>query len=267
MIAPDVLVAHSMAWTEGLFGVLVVGAVALLDVHLARPSRRSAIALLLVAAAAPMTRYAGLAVPIAVAFMLLVAGHERTHLRRWGHAALIGGGALLPFLLWVTVSGHGVARSGSGPSWHPPDHAEIRRGFAVVAGWFHVTGPRAWKFGVLVLALVFVAALANGVRRLLQHSAEASTADQTTTTTATGIETIATETSPAHAHRRRHGDQLSDHRGAVAAVHRRRHPVRRTAAHPDPPDGCDRSAARCGQHRQDGARAPLRCSSPRCCRS
>ncbi len=173
VLAPDVLVAHSMAWTEALFGLLLVSAVALLDAHLTSPSPANAGGLILVAAAAPLARYAGIAVPVGVVIALLVAGPQPSRWRRLGHAALIGGPALLPLLAWVTVSGHGVARGSAGSSWHPPDGEEIRRGFAVSASWLDATGPQAWEVGALVLAALTATAVANGVRLLRRRSAVA----------------------------------------------------------------------------------------------
>lgn len=165
VLAPDLLVAHSMAWTEGLFGLLTVGAVAMLDRHLGRPTRASAVGLVLVAAAAPMTRFAGVAVPLAVALALLVWGRGPSLVRRAGRAAVLGGGALVPVLLWVGL-GHGVARSGSGLVWHRPDVAQIHQGFAVVAGWSHVGGPRAWQVGAAALIAVTSVAVAGAARQL-----------------------------------------------------------------------------------------------------
>jgi hypothetical protein len=153
-LAPDVLIANSMAWTEGLFALEVVATVVLLDRHLTRPRRANAAGLLVVAAAAPMTRYAGVAVPVAVALSLVIAGQGRS--RRWRDAALLGGGALVPLIMWVTLSGHGVGRGSAGLLWHPPNPSEIHQGFAVVAGWLHITGQRAWQIGALLVSAVAV---------------------------------------------------------------------------------------------------------------
>jgi len=164
-LAPDVLIANSMAWTEGLFGLEVVATLVLLDRHLTCRRRANAAALVVVAAAAPLTRYAGIAVPVAVALSLVIAGQGRT--RRWRDAALLGGGALVPLIMWVTLSGHGVGRGSAGLLWHPPDALEIHQGLAVVAGWLHITGPRAWQIGavlVCAVSVVVVVTFARGVR-------------------------------------------------------------------------------------------------------
>ncbi len=165
-LAPDVLVAHSMVWTEGLFGLSVVATILLLDRHLTRPCRASAAALVAAAAAAPLIRYAGIAVPVAVGLSLVIGGQGR--LKRWRDAAVLGGGSLVPLILWLTLSGHGLGRGSGGLIWHRPDAPQIKEGFAVVAGWFSISGSRAWQVGALLVLLVAVAglvAMACGILR------------------------------------------------------------------------------------------------------
>ncbi|MDQ6697347.1 MAG: hypothetical protein M3Z46_07800, partial [Actinomycetota bacterium] len=166
-LAPDVLIAHAMVWTESLFGACIVGTVFLLERHLNRPRRSGAAALLAVAAAAPLIRYAGIAVPVAVALVILIEDQDRS--RRWRDAVLLGGGALVPLILWVTLSGRGVGRGSAGLVWHPPDAPQIHQGFAAIARWLHITGSRAWQLGALFVLLVALAmcigAVSGGVER------------------------------------------------------------------------------------------------------
>jgi len=162
-LAPDLLRDDSMVWSEGLFGLVLLAGVVLTDRLLRAPSRAVRWALVAVAAAAPLVRFVGVAVPLGVALAVLAFGGGSVW-RRGRSAAGLAGVSLVPIAVWVGVSA-GVGRGGSLLQWHPPPTRKWFDGLTALGTWTGVTvGPWRWALGVVVLVVLLAVAVVVAVR-------------------------------------------------------------------------------------------------------
>jgi hypothetical protein len=149
LCAPDFVRVHSMAWSEPvLLAAIAAGSLALAE-HLARPTRRATwVALLALAAAAPMARYAGVAFVVAVVVALGVR-------RRWRDAGWAAAAGLLPLAGWLAY-GAQAASTGRVLAWHPPSWDALSDQVArTTTFWLSGYGPR---FALAAAALLLLAA-------------------------------------------------------------------------------------------------------------
>src|SRR4051812_38866053 len=157
-LAPDLLRNDSMVWSEGLFGLLLLAAVVLTERLLRAPSRAVRWGLVAVAAAAPLVRFVGVAVPLGVALLVVAFGAGPLR-RRLRSGALLAGAALVPLGVWVVVSA-GVGRGDSLLRWHPPPARKWFDGLTALGTWTGLSeGPQRWALGVLVLVVLLVVGL------------------------------------------------------------------------------------------------------------
>ena len=135
LTSPDLLLVHSMAWSEPLFLVACLAALLLLDADRRTPRNSTRVGAAVAAALALLTRFVGIAVAVTGAGALLVPRGERVALRL-RRAALFTAAALLPMALWLVrnawVSGGSVDRSFT---LHPAPGRMLHEAAATVSSW------------------------------------------------------------------------------------------------------------------------------------
>ena len=156
-VANDLVVAHSMVWTEPLYLTLTLAGLLALAVAIERQS----LALLGVAAGlagcTAIVRYVGVA-NMAVVSLAALLWWPASWWRRVSTAAVISLVAAIPLAV-VTVSGGGTdAATGSRQiAWHPIDSVDLRSLASVVVKWVTPLSDAAfltvlWLIGFAVLA-------------------------------------------------------------------------------------------------------------------
>jgi 4-amino-4-deoxy-L-arabinose transferase-like glycosyltransferase len=155
------LVSYQVASSESVFTPLCLAAIGLLVAHLATGRRWPLVAWVAVAALAAITRFTGLAVigTGVVALLLWTAGSWRARTVR---AALLGGAALVPFVVWMTQDALGAPGGAGSLSYHPPEYSQIFVHLSNFAnggrGWVSFE-PTTWPGPVRVLVAVGVLTL------------------------------------------------------------------------------------------------------------
>ena len=132
----DLLTIHSMAWSEPLFIVLSLVALALMAAYAQRQSCSLLLAAAAATAAATLTRYAGLslvATGVTVAALLTRAKLAR----RVARCAMFAVPASVPFLCWMIrnalVAGKTTGRT---LRYHPMTLLDVQIGLKTVSLWF-----------------------------------------------------------------------------------------------------------------------------------
>lgn len=152
------LQTYLFALSEPLYTALSVGAIFALATYLRSPGARPLAALTLLASAAALTRFIGLAlVATSVVAVFALASGERA--RRIRHAA-IAALAAVPTIVWSLYSSSQAERSVLRVGWHPPDRSDLEGMVRTATEWFVPPGaPTALRLVVLA-AVVAVAAVA-----------------------------------------------------------------------------------------------------------
>lgn len=148
---------HSMAWSEGLFLALTLLSFLTLAVAVTRRSWTALMGAGLLAGAAGMARFAGVAV-VAAGSLALLFLWQGPFLRRLGVAALYGVLGVVPLALWLAGDLLGDGRvSGRQMAVHlfGADHA--RSALTTVAAWLSVPHEAAGIVKLAALALLAAA--------------------------------------------------------------------------------------------------------------
>jgi hypothetical protein len=166
--ATDLLAYHSAALSEPVFLLLALVALAALGGCLER--RRSLLLLgaALLAGAACLTRYVGLAVVAAGAVgLVLLASRRADGRRQWRGAIAFGALALAPLFGWLAwVSGKTGRATNREAVFHAPDLAYATRGLRNASTWvLPAEVPTPVRFGAAALAVLALVALAWRTRR------------------------------------------------------------------------------------------------------
>lgn len=159
--AHDLVVAHSMAWTEPLYLTLTLLGCLLLTHAIERENQRLLLTAALVAALSAMVRYIGVAniatVPLAV--LLWSRGTPTQRTRRALAVSVIAALPLAATLaitsLQASVSGGSGGIGNRRLGWHPLETTDVRSLVSVIARWVSPTQDAtliaAWSLGVAAL--------------------------------------------------------------------------------------------------------------------
>jgi hypothetical protein len=159
LVAPELLTAHAMVWSEPLMILALLGALHFSVVHLQSGRRGPLLAAGVCAALASLVRFAGLAVILGIALAMMASGSapRAIRLRR---AVIFSALSLLPALAWfvrnAVVVGVPTEKT---LDWHLPGIRHLDPAFVTIGKWLIPYAPVArWCGLVLVLAsLVFAA--------------------------------------------------------------------------------------------------------------
>lgn len=178
-VAHDLVVAHSMAWTEPLYLTLSLGGVLALGTAFDRRSALLLAVAVAAAAAAALTRYVGVANIGMVAITVL----RWWPASRWRRLIISGGVSAIaatPLFLALTLQ----AGAGDGAIanrrfvWHPVEGADLRVAASVATKWVtplsDATYVTAVWSAVLVVLLVFVLTLRSRRTQSAIESSESS---------------------------------------------------------------------------------------------
>ena len=123
----DLIAPATMAWSEPLQLVLMFGGITAYSRFLYSRSSVALVALLLICAALPLTRYVGLGIVLAIVFLLAREGWGRGF-ERWLIAAAVGAAGVIPVALWFVRNAQLVgAASEKQFGWHPPGDFHLRQ--------------------------------------------------------------------------------------------------------------------------------------------
>ncbi len=172
VMAPALLWTGVWAWSEGLFMVMSVACLVLLDRHRRTPAAATLVWAAVLAAAAALTRYSGVALIGTGALFLLWTGRAR-----WADAAkrCLGFVALaaMPVALWMLRNralGEGIVGERSPGQWTVGFN--VRRTASLLSAWVVPAGVEGvWAAGAWVLMV----GLAGGAVWLAVRSARAQT--------------------------------------------------------------------------------------------
>jgi hypothetical protein len=145
-----------MVWSEGIFGLALVATVLQTERYLRAPTRAARWTLTALAAAGPLIRFMGLALPIGVAVVLVVLGRGSLS-RRYRDAALVAGLALVPVGAWIKIAG--IGRGSGSLRWHPPPGDAVLDGFMAIGRWVGLPDDPARVAGVVIVAAAAVMAV------------------------------------------------------------------------------------------------------------
>jgi 4-amino-4-deoxy-L-arabinose transferase-like glycosyltransferase len=174
-LSPDVLLVHTMVWSEPLFLVLLLASLLAIARAMRRLTTPAIAAAGLSAGAATLVRYPGIViVGTGVLALLATAGRRGERLARPALFAVV---AALPVALWLVRNVLvGATATNRSLAVHPISLEKWRFGLGTVARWIVPALPsRAAQValfavaGVALIALALVAAARWGVRRSAPH--------------------------------------------------------------------------------------------------
>jgi len=162
MINPDFVFLSAMAWSEQLMVALLAGAVLALSLR-QRSGRLAPLAIAaLCAVLASLTRYVGVAVLLAVAWVVYreIRGSAA---RRLGAAGAVVAAGLAPLVLWFArnVGAQGEA-SDKTLAWHPPSTNAWHNALRSVTNWVVRDNGATRKVVLVLLVALVVGAAVKG---------------------------------------------------------------------------------------------------------
>lgn len=167
-LAPDLIVIHSMAWSEPLYLTLTVAQVVALSAAVQQRSRMWLALAAAAAAAAALVRYVGVA-NIALVALAVAVCWPASRWRRLGIAAAMSALASLPLFVALV---QGASNSDGQVAnrellWHPISFSDMRIAASVVAKWITPLSDATYLSGVWLVALsvLGVAVLVARARR------------------------------------------------------------------------------------------------------
>ena len=163
LASQDMLLIHSMAWSEPLFIFLVQLAILLLAEHVDRGSPALLAASAGVTACAFLTRYLGGSLVAAGAIGLVVLGHRRLW-HRIAAAAFFGTVGAVPTALWMLRSAQTSGRAADRVvASHPVTVADLLFGLQTASAWLipKRTPDRAILFVVVAVGIGAAAAISS----------------------------------------------------------------------------------------------------------
>jgi 4-amino-4-deoxy-L-arabinose transferase-like glycosyltransferase len=153
VLSPTLLSIATMAWTETLFLGLSLAALLLLTKLLEEWQWRTFFAAALLAGAALLTRYAGIALIVTGGLALVILSQRSLWQRLW-QASTFAFVSLLPLSLWLvrnmTLAGNATNRT---LAYHPPDTQQIVQALDTLSGWLFVPPTMPSEIKILVPAL------------------------------------------------------------------------------------------------------------------
>lgn len=167
LASQDMLLIHSMAWSEPLFIFLVLLAILLLVEYLDRASPALLAASAGLTACAFLTRYLGGTLVVAGALGLLLLGRRRLW-RRAVDAAFFGTVGAVPTVLWMLRGIHEAGRTADRVvASHPVTVADLMVGLQTASAWLipKRVPDRAILFLVVVVAVGVAAAISSKTSR------------------------------------------------------------------------------------------------------
>lgn len=161
LASQDMLLIHSMAWSEPLFIFLVLLAILMLAEYLDRASFGLLAASAGMTACAFLTRYLGGTLVVAGAVALIVLGH-RPLWRRVVDAAFFGTVGAVPAVLWVLQGARGVGGAADRVvASHPVTVADLLFGLQTASAW--LIPKRVPDRAILFLVVVVVTGVAAAI--------------------------------------------------------------------------------------------------------
>lgn len=154
--AHDLIVVHSMAWSEPLYLTLTLGGLLALGGAIDRGSWRLLIVALTAAGAAAAVRYVGVA-NVAVVALAVTLWWRGAWLRRVATAAALSVIGALPLVITFAAQGESGGIANRELAWHPLTAVDLRMAVAVIGKW--VTPSNDAGAFTAVWLLVFAALL------------------------------------------------------------------------------------------------------------
>ena len=168
LLAPDLVIAHSMVWSEALMIAALIGAVHFTARYLNGGTTVHLVGAGVCGALAALTRFAGAAVIIGVAIAIFF-DRRRTTARRIVRSGVVSLLALVPVALWFRRNALLLGTvSEKEPGWHPPGLVHISQALGTVGGWLVPPGRLAILCGLTAVlgAVAFAFARGRGSLRL-----------------------------------------------------------------------------------------------------